>query len=58
MQPESSLLYSQDLTTGLYPDPDESGPNLPSYLSKIHSNVTFSCILNSSAWYLPFIFPD
>jgi hypothetical protein len=30
MEPEGSLLCSQDLTKGSYPDPDESNPHPPS----------------------------
>jgi len=29
MEPEISLLFSQDTATGPYPEPDESNPNPP-----------------------------
>jgi hypothetical protein len=29
MEPEGSLLYSQELATGHYPETDESSPQLP-----------------------------
>jgi hypothetical protein len=33
MEPEDSLLCSQDPTTGSYPDPDESNPYLQTQLT-------------------------
>jgi hypothetical protein len=43
MEPEGSLLCSQDLTIGLYPELDESSPYPLFYLSEIQ----FSIILPS-----------
>jgi len=37
--PEVSLPCPQGVATGLYSEPDESGPHNPLYFSKIHSNV-------------------
>jgi hypothetical protein len=38
MEPEGSLRYSQEPSTGPYPEPDKSNPihSIPSYLYKIH----------------------
>jgi hypothetical protein len=41
MNPDSSLQYSQELSTGPYPDPNESSPYLLLYFSKIHFNNVF-----------------
>jgi len=34
MEPEGSLLYSQEPATGLYPKPDEYSPHLPTLFSE------------------------
>jgi hypothetical protein len=39
MEPEGSLLCSEEPATGIYPEPDESSPCLPSYFSEIHFNI-------------------
>jgi hypothetical protein len=39
MKPEGSLPYSQEPSTGPYPDPDQSSHTTPTYPSKIHFNI-------------------
>jgi hypothetical protein len=39
MEPEGSLSRSQELSTGLYPESDESSPITPAYFSKTRFNI-------------------
>jgi hypothetical protein len=39
MEPEGSIPYSQEPSTGPYPEPYQSNRHIPSYLSKIHFNI-------------------
>jgi hypothetical protein len=41
MEPERSLLCSQEPSNGPYPEPDQSSPYHPSYLSKINFSIIF-----------------
>jgi hypothetical protein len=41
MESEDSLQYSQDPSTGPYPEPDETNPHPQSYLSKIILILSF-----------------
>jgi len=42
MQPEDSLLHSQEPSTSLYPEPDQSSPYLPFHFLKIQFNIIFA----------------
>jgi hypothetical protein len=49
MEPISSLPYSQQPDTCLYPKPDQSNPHTPqSYFFKIHFSVILSSLFMSS----------
>jgi hypothetical protein len=39
MEHEGSLQCSEESSTGPYPEPDESSPYYPFYLSKIYFNI-------------------
>jgi hypothetical protein len=45
MEPEGSLLCSQELVTGPYPDPDASSPHLPTLFSLESVNQNQSQLL-------------
>jgi hypothetical protein len=49
MEPESSLPCSQELSTGPYPEPDQSNPYHP-ILSKTHLNIVHTPTSWSSQW--------
>jgi hypothetical protein len=51
MEPESSISCLQELSNGLYPEPDQSSPYHP-ILSKIHFNIIFPPTPKSSQWSL------
>jgi hypothetical protein len=58
MEPEGSLTCLQGISTGSYPEPDQSSsyhPILP--LSKIHFNISHPPLSWSSYLYFPFGFP-
>jgi len=57
MEPEGSILCSQEPTTDPYPEPDTCNPHLL-YFSKIHSNIIFPCTPRSSKWSLTIGFSD
>jgi len=57
-KPEISLPCSQGPATNPYPEPDESSPQLLTYIPKIHSNVILPSTHISSDWHLPFRFSD
>jgi hypothetical protein len=42
MEPEGSLPCSQEPSSGLYPEEDQSNPYHPIDLSKIHINIVHS----------------
>jgi hypothetical protein len=48
MEPEDLLPCSQELSTGPYPEPDESNPYRFILSTKIHLNSTLSSTSNSS----------
>jgi len=56
MELEGSLLYSQEPTTGSYPESDLSVHTFPLYFPKIHSNIIFPSAPRSSVWSSPFRF--
>jgi hypothetical protein len=58
MEPESSLPYSQELSSGPYSEPDESSSNPPPNFPKIHYNIIFLSISRSSELSLTFRFSD
>jgi hypothetical protein len=53
-EPEGSSPYSQQLTTGPYPEPVESNPHIPANLPKIHSAPIVPPTPWSSEWSLSF----
>jgi hypothetical protein len=53
MEPEGSLLCSQELSTGLYPEPDQSNP----ILYKIHFNIAHPPMLGLPSGLFPSGFP-
>jgi hypothetical protein len=56
MEPEGSISYSQEPSTGPYPEPYQSNPHhpIPSYLSKIHFDIVHPPSSWSSQWSLSF----
>jgi hypothetical protein len=42
MEPEGSISCSQESSTGPYPEPYQSQPTIPLFLSKIHFNIVHS----------------
>jgi hypothetical protein len=52
MEPESSLLRSQEHTTGPYPGPDDSSPHLHVLFYEIHFNIMFPSTSNLSQLFL------
>jgi hypothetical protein len=46
MESERSLPCSQQATTDIYPEPGESNPQFPPYVSNIHSNVILPSMPN------------
>jgi hypothetical protein len=56
MEPEGSLLRSQEPFTGSYPEPDRSNPYHP-ILSKIYFNIAHPPTSWPSQWSLPSEFP-
>jgi hypothetical protein len=42
MEPEGSILFSQQPAPGPYPEPDESSPHPQTLLFKIHMNIILS----------------
>jgi hypothetical protein len=53
MEPEGSLLCSQEPATGYYPDPDETNPHPQPYFPKIHFNIILPSTPRSSRWSHP-----
>jgi len=53
MEPEGSLLCSQEPATDPYPQPDESS-QLPILFSKIHFHIILPFMPKSSYWPSPF----
>jgi hypothetical protein len=47
METEGSLLFSQELFTGPYPEPDESSAYHPSYFCEVHFNIILPFISRS-----------
>jgi hypothetical protein len=58
MKHNGSLPFSQKPTPGPYREPYESSPHLPTYFSKIQSNIIFPSTSKSSEWSFPFSFSD
>ena len=56
MNPNVSLLHSQDPATCPYHVPDQSS-HVPIPLPKMHFNIIFPCTLGSSKWSLSLRFP-
>jgi hypothetical protein len=56
MEPESSLLRSQEPATDPYSKPDESSPRPHLKLFKIHFNITLVSRCSSSKWSYSFVF--
>jgi hypothetical protein len=54
MEPDGSLLCSQEPATDSYPEQMNPVHNLPPYFSKIYSNIFLSSTLKSSNLSLPF----
>jgi hypothetical protein len=48
MDPDSLLPFSQEPSTGPYPDPDQSSHATPSYLYKIRFNIINPSMSRSS----------
>jgi hypothetical protein len=57
MEPEGSLPCSQQPSTGLYPEPDQSNPSIPPYLSKVHLILSTHLRLGLPSGLLPPGFP-
>jgi hypothetical protein len=57
MQPVSSLLYSQEPTTGTYREPHPCGPQFTTLFPKIQFNFIFPSTLGTSECRLRFRFP-
>jgi len=57
MEPEGSLLCSQEPATGTYPEQDVSSPHPHNYF-KIRSNIILPSTSRSSEWSTPFRFYD
>jgi hypothetical protein len=55
---EGSLPLSQEPTTGLCPEPNESNPQLPPYFPKMHSDFILPYKIRSCEWSLSFRFSD
>jgi hypothetical protein len=58
MEPEGSLIRSQESVTGSHPEPDISSPQFPPYFPRINCNIIFPTTPMSSLWSLPFSFFD
>jgi hypothetical protein len=56
MEPEGSLPYSQEPSTGPYPEPDQSNPHHP-IRSKIHFNIVHYLRLGLPSRLFPSGFP-
>jgi hypothetical protein len=52
MEPEGSIPYSKELSTGPYPEPYQTNPHhtIPSYLSKIQFDIVHPPMSWSSQW--------
>jgi hypothetical protein len=48
MEPEGSLLCSQEPSVGLNPEPDESSPQHPMFFSKVRFNIILRPMSRSS----------
>jgi hypothetical protein len=57
MEPEGSLLCSQEPASGSYPEPDESIPHAYTHFLKIYFNILPS-MPRSSKCVFPSIFPN
>jgi len=57
MEPQRSLLCSEESSTGSYPEPNASSPHLRTLFPKIHSNNILPFKPVSYNWPLPFGFP-
>jgi hypothetical protein len=58
MEPEGSLLCSQELATGLYPESDASDPQLPAISLRPLSNIILPSASRSSKQSVPFRYLD
>jgi len=54
IEPEDSLPFSQNPTTGSYPEPDESSPQFLHYFFKTHTDIIFPATPWSSEWSFSF----
>jgi len=58
MEPDGSLLCSQEPDTSLYPETDASVHIFPSYFPNIHSNIILPSVSRSCEWCHPFRFSN